>query len=130
MSLGIASESESVPNRQVSNSLAGWGLAGFVVLALPDGMLGTAWPTMRQTFHQPLGNLGLLMVVAMLGNLVTSLSTSRALRRVGAGRVLVAAGVIGALAVALFAVAPAWWVVLVGAWLVGAASPAETPSDK
>jgi MFS family permease len=101
--------------RQVSNSLAGWGFAGFVVLGMPDGMLGTAWPAMRQTFHQPLGNLGFLMVVGMLGNLVTSLSTSRLLRQIGAGRVMVAAGVIGAAAVGLVGVAPVWWVVLVGA---------------
>jgi fucose permease len=108
--------------RQVSNSLAGWGFAGFIVLGLPDGMLGTAWPTMRQTFHQPLGNLGFLMVVAMLGNLVTSLSTSRLLRRIGAGQVMASAGVVGAVAVGLIAIAPVWWVVLVGGFLVGAAA--------
>jgi fucose permease len=117
---GEASEASSV--RQVSNSLAGWGLAGFVVLALPDGMIGTAWPNMRQTFHQPLGNLGLLMVVGMLGNLCTSLSTSYTLRRFGAARVLIVAGLIGAVAVGLVAVAPAWWVVLVGIFLVGSAA--------
>jgi fucose permease len=115
-----ASEASSV--RQVSNSLAGWGFAGFVVLGMPDGMIGTAWPSMRQTFHQPLGNLGLLMIVGMLGNLGTSLSTSYTLRRFGAARVLILAGLIGAVAVALIAVAPDWWVVLVGIFLVGSAA--------
>ncbi len=121
MSPDAASGLDAATNRRASRSLAGWGFAGFIVLALPDGMLGTAWPTMRQTFHQPLASLGLLMIVGMLGNLVTSLSTSYALSRVGAGRVLVAAGLIGAVALGLIATAPVWWVVLIGAWLIGAA---------
>ncbi|MFZ0187795.1 MAG: hypothetical protein WAL72_12740 [Streptosporangiaceae bacterium] len=32
-------------------------LGSFVVLGLPDGMLGTAWPSMRATFGVPVGAL-------------------------------------------------------------------------
>ena len=28
-------------------------LGSFVILGLPDGMLGTAWPSMRATFGAP-----------------------------------------------------------------------------
>jgi hypothetical protein len=37
-------------------------LGSFVVLGLPDGMLGTAWPSMRATFGAPVGDLGLILL--------------------------------------------------------------------
>jgi len=36
-------------------------LGSFVVLGLPDGILGTAWPSMRVTFGAPVGDLGLIL---------------------------------------------------------------------
>lgn len=105
-----------------SRTLAALGLGGFVVLGLPDGMWGTAWPAMRQTFHQPLGSLGLILVFATLGNLMTSLTTGRTLRRFGAGRLLVCAGLIAATGALLIAVASVWAMVLAGALLLGAAA--------
>jgi fucose permease len=121
VSLATQSSADAEARRE-SRSLASWGFGAFIVLGVPDGMLGTAWPTMRHTFHQPLSGLGVLLLVGMSGALVTSLSTSIALRKVGAGWVLISAGVIGAVALALIASAPTWWVVLVGGWLVGAAA--------
>jgi fucose permease len=105
-----------------SRSLAALGLGGFVVLGLPDGMWGTAWPAMRHTFHQPLGSLGLILVFGTAGNLVTSLSTGRTLRRFGVGRLLVVAGLIAATGALLLSVASVWAVVLVGALLIGMAA--------
>jgi hypothetical protein len=34
-------------------------LGSFVVLGLPDGILGTAWPSMRVTFGVPAGAAGI-----------------------------------------------------------------------
>src|ERR1700722_16046073 len=101
-----------------SRSLAALGLGGFVILGLPDGMIGTAWPTMRHTFHQPLGSLGLLLVFGTMGNLITSLSTGRTLRRFGVGRLLVVAGLIAATGALLIAISSVWAMVLVGALLI------------
>ena len=105
-----------------SRTLAALGLGGFVVLGLPDGMWGTAWPAMRHTFHQPLGSLGLILLFATAGNLVTSLSTGRTLRRFGVGRLLVCAGLIAAVGALLIAVASVWAMVLIGALLAGMAA--------
>jgi fucose permease len=105
-----------------SRTLAALGLGGFVVLGLPDGMWGTAWPTMRHTFHQPLGSLGLILVFGTAGNLVTSLSTGRALRRFGVGRLLVVAGLIAATGALLIAISTVWAMVLIGALLIGMAA--------
>jgi fucose permease len=102
--------------------LAALGLGGFVLLGLPDGMWGTAWPSMRQTFHQPLSSLGLILLCATAGGLVTSLSTGRAIRRFGVGRVLAAASLFAAAGATLLATARVWPVILVGAALIGAAA--------
>ncbi|HEY5199331.1 MAG TPA: MFS transporter [Acidothermaceae bacterium] len=110
------------PRGADSRTLAALGLGGFVVLGLPDGMVGTAWPTMRHTFHQPLGSLGLLLVFGTIGNLVTSLSTGRTLRRFGVGRLLVVAGLIAATGALLIAISPVWAMVLIGALLMGMAA--------
>jgi len=52
-------------------------LGSFIVLGLPDGMLGTAWPAMRTTFGAPVGELGLLIgatSLAVLGPAITVLA--------------------------------------------------------
>ena len=82
-------------------------------------MLGTAWPSMRHTFHQPLGSLGLILLFGTCGNLVTSLSTGRTLRRFGVGRLPYVAGLIAAAGALLIAAASVWAMVLVGALLIG-----------
>jgi hypothetical protein len=47
-------------------------LGSFVVLGLPDGMLGTAWPSMRATFGAPvLGpSLTVLAVLVVAAELI------------------------------------------------------------
>jgi hypothetical protein len=45
-------------------------LGTFVIVGLPDGMLGTAWPAMRQSFGVPVGDLGLILLVNTIGSVV------------------------------------------------------------
>ena len=47
-------------------------LGSFVLLGLPDGMLGTAWPSMRATFGAPVGALGLILLVATAGSVLVT----------------------------------------------------------
>jgi hypothetical protein len=44
----------------------------FVIVGLPDGMLGTAWPAMRHSFGVPVGDLGLILLVSGQGLWVKS----------------------------------------------------------
>jgi len=97
-------------------------LSGFVVLGLPDGMWGTAWPAIRRTYHQPVGALGLLLVAVTVGALLTSLTTSRAIRRVGATAALTAAAVSGMCAAGLLVAVRSWLAVVGAAVLLGAAA--------
>ena len=53
----------------------------FVSLGLPDGLLGTAWPSMRASFGRPLDAQGALLVAFTLGYVTASFSTGTLLRR-------------------------------------------------
>ena len=47
-------------------------LGSFVVLGLPDGILGTAWPSMRVTLGAPVGDLGLILLLTTAGSVLVT----------------------------------------------------------
>lgn len=93
--------------------------ASFVFHAMPSGMLGVAWPQMRADFGVPLDALGVILFTVTLGYFLASLGNGRFLQAVGLGPALLASWVFATLGVAGYALASAWWVVLLGAFLVG-----------
>jgi fucose permease len=97
-----------------SRSLVAASLLAFVVLGLPDGMLGVAWPAVRHGFGLPLAALGELLLALLIGYLSITSITGRCLRRFGTGKVLLASAVAGTAGAALFASSP-WWGGVVGA---------------
>jgi fucose permease len=97
-------------------------LGNFVVLGLPDGMLGTAWPSMRVTFGAPVGDLGLILLLATAGSVLVTALVGRLIRRLGVAALLTVAGLTAAAGYAGFAVAPGLWLVLAAAVLTGAAA--------
>jgi fucose permease len=97
-------------------------LSSFVVLGLPDGMLGTAWPSMRVTFGAPVGDLGLILLIATTGSVLVSAFVGTLIQRLGVPTLLAVSGFCAAVAVAGFVVAPGLWLVLGVAVLAGAAA--------
>jgi fucose permease len=97
-------------------------LGTFVVLGLPDGMLGTAWPAMRHSFGAPVGDLGLILLISTIGAVVVAAVVGRLIRRLGAAAVLAIAGSCAALAAIGYAAAPGLWLVLSVGPLSGAAA--------
>ena len=67
-------------------------LGSFVVLGLPDGMLGTAWPSMRQGFGVPIADLGLILLVITAGAVAVSAFVGALIRRFGVPALLTASG--------------------------------------
>ena len=67
-------------------------LGSFVVLGLPDGMLGTAWPSMRATFGAPVGDLGLILLIATAGSVLVTAFVGPLIRRLGVPALLAVAG--------------------------------------
>ena len=98
------------------------GLGTFVVLGLPDGMLGTTWPVMRQSFGAPVGALGLILLVNTVGAIAVSAFVGRLVHRLGAAAVLAVAGSCAALGAVGYALAPGLWLVLSVGPLVGVAA--------
>ena len=99
-------------------------LLAFVSLGLPDGALGVAWPSIRATFSLSLSQLGTLLTAAMLGYLFTSAISGRLVATVGVGHLLTFSTSLMAVSAAGYALAPAWWTMLVCAVGAGMGSGA------
>ena len=85
----------------------------FISLGLPDAMLGAAWPVMQADFAMPYSFAGVISMTISGGTIVSSIFSSRVLRRYGIGKVT--AGSVGLTSVALlgFGLAPSlWWIIL------------------
>lgn len=115
----MGEQHRSAPAGRSSDLLS---LGSFVVLGLPDGMLGTAWPSMRATFGAPVGALGLILLVATAGSVLVTAFVGPLIRRLGVPALLAVAGSVAALGYTGFALAPGLWLVLAVAALTGMAA--------
>ncbi len=97
-------------------------LGSFVVLGLPDGMLGTTWPSMRQSFGAPIADLGLILLVITAGSVAVSAFVGALIRRFGVPVLLALSGACAALGATGFALAPGMWLVFLVSVLLGAAA--------
>lgn len=91
----------------------------FVSLGLPEGLLGVAWPSIRESFSRSLDSLGVLLLAIMAGYLTSSFFCGRLIARLGVGKLLAAscaamgAGLIG------YTLVPAWWMIVASGTLTG-----------
>lgn len=83
-------------------------IVAFVVLGLPEGGLGTAWPALRSAVDRPVEDLGVLLVALVVGYQLTSLPSGRIIARLGTGGAVVVAALIAGVGLAGYAVAPSW----------------------
>jgi fucose permease len=91
----------------------------FVALGLPDGALGVAWPSMRTAVGQPLGQLGIVLLVGTAGYVVGSPSVASLVRRFGTPRSMTAAAWIGAASLATWSTTRSWALLLAAAFVLG-----------
>lgn len=56
---------------------------GFVSLGLPDSLLGSAWPVMREVFGVSVSSLGIVTMLISGGTILSSLFADRLIRRIG-----------------------------------------------
>lgn len=115
---------EAVDSSRSRAGLAAAPLFAFVVLGLPDGMLGVAWPALRHGFGQPLAGLGELLIASLAGYLSVTTVSGWALRRFGIAAVLLGSAAGGCAGAALFAVTRWWSVLVAAAVILGAAGGA------
>ncbi len=91
----------------------------FISLGLPDSMLGAAWPAMRIGWNAPLGQAGSISLVIAAGTVVSSLFSSRVIRRFGTGRVTFVSVLMTACALFGMSLAPGAWLLYVMAIPLG-----------
>ncbi len=95
-------------------------LASFVVLGLPDGALGVAWPTIRGQFGRSLSDLGIVIAAGSLGYLTASVLYGRLHTRFGTGLLLASGSTFLGLGLIGVALAPIFALVVVAAAIMGA----------
>lgn len=88
----------------------------FISLGLPDALLGSAWPAVYSDFQVPVSYAGFVSMIIALGTVTSSLLSDRIISRLGTGKVTVISGVLTALAILGFALAPNFWVLC--AWSI------------
>jgi MFS family permease len=94
----------------------------YVSMALPDGLFGVAWPSMRLTLGAPISAVGLLLPFAVASSLLSSTVTGFVVDRAGMGRLLAVGTALSAAALAIFGLAPAFWVLIPAIVLLAAGS--------
>ncbi|NCN04943.1 MAG: MFS transporter [Spirochaetales bacterium] len=91
----------------------------FISLGMPDGLLGVAWPFMRQDFAQPLDALGGLLISSVVGYTLSSFFSGEAVRRLGLGNLLALSVVLTSGALIGYTVVPLWYLVFPFGFLGG-----------
>lgn len=105
--------------RRRSLALVALSFVAFISLGLPDGVFGVAWPSIRATFSIPISRLGVILIFGTAGYLVISSLTGPIVRRLGIGKLLCGSTALAGTGLALFAIAPAWWCLPLGAFVGG-----------
>ena len=114
-----ATPAPAVQERSSRRSFDALVLYAFVVLGLPDGTIGTAWPVLRKDFGAPLADLGIVLLVGTLGSLASSSVAGLLFGRFGTRAMVIlgaSAGAMGALGVV---VSPSFVVFVVSGCLIG-----------
>lgn len=91
----------------------------FAAQGIANSMLGVAWPSMRSTFGIPLNTLIALLISSTVGYVLGSLLSGRMMARIGIGRSLLIGNLLAAAGFLGYALAPAWWLMVILAALVG-----------
>jgi len=107
-----------------NGTLLVFAFVAFVSLGLPDGLLGVAWPSMRQTFGVPLDALGALFISSTLGYVAASFLSGEILRRIRLGDLLALSCLATSGALIGYSLAPRWEIIVGFGVLIGLGSGA------
>ena len=93
--------------------------AAYISLGLPDGLLGVAWPSIRQDFSLNHDSFGALMIAFTAGYLASSFFGGRLMAHFKLGTLLTASTFSAAIALLGYSVAPYWWILVSAAVAAG-----------
>lgn len=86
----------------------------FISLGIPDSLLGSAWPVIRQDLNASFGFAGILSMIMAGGTIVSSLASGSLVQRIGTGKITLISCCLTAGALLGFSAAPSifWFVLL------------------
>lgn len=118
---GAAAETPRAAGREPASRMAVRQLAcvGLLAIGLIAGSLGPALPGIRETFHVPLGQLGLLQVVGSIGYLLAAFAAGVIADRVGTRAVLLGSIATVLAGLAGFITTESWIVAIAAATIYG-----------
>jgi fucose permease len=93
---------------------------GFVILGLPTGMLGVAWPSIRAELDAPLAGLGVVLAAMTVTEFGSSAVSGPVRHRFGTIALLLLPTALAAGGLLLFTLAPTWPTIIAGAAVLGA----------
>ncbi len=70
----------------------------FISLGLPDSLLGSAWPVMNKGLAVPVSYAGIISMIVSSGTVISSVMSTRFIKRLGTGMVIIISVVMTALA--------------------------------
>lgn len=94
--------------------------AGFVILGLPTGMLGVAWPSIRAELDAPLAGLGVVLAAMTVTQFGSSALSGLVRKRFGTIALLLLPAALASGGLVTFALAQTWAMVVVAAAVLGA----------
>lgn len=98
--------------------------AAFISLGLPDAVTGVAWPSIQRAFDLPTGYFGLILAGLCSGYFVSGVLAGKMMRSLGIGGLLCLSCLLVSLAMAMNALVPVWWLLVLNALLWGLGSGA------
>lgn len=107
------------PTRQASGLVIALAFLAFIVLGFPAGMLGVAWPSIRQSFALSQDQVGALLIASQIGYITSSFLSGWFITRFGNGQLLFIASLMALFGLLGYALAPAWAVMIGVGVLVG-----------
>ena len=93
---------------------------GFVILGLPTGMLGIAWPSMRAELDAPLAGLGIVLAAMTMTEFGSSALSGIIRARFGTVALLLLPTALAAGGLLLFTLAQTWPTIILAAAVLGA----------
>ena len=91
----------------------------FVLLGLPEGVLGTVWPSMRASLDRPVESLAWLVAGYTAGYFVSTLFAGRTQDRVGVGSTVVLGVAATSVGLGLYTFGDLWPLVVAAAFVMG-----------
>jgi fucose permease len=91
----------------------------FISLGLPDGLLGVAWPEMRNSFSLPLDALGIILIGSTSGYLLSSFFNGFFIKSIGVAVLLSLSCLATGLALIGYTLVPFWWLLPLLAVIAG-----------